>query len=560
MKKGILSILLCLLLAMSGALAEEGALYTPGELTNSLFDAAFDAGKIITGDVTMVMDLDSAKLGVSGQSASIMGAVLDLLADAHLRFGVGKLDEGFRLTLGATLDAPEGATDVTIDAAANIDWDGVSVESDLIPGERVTAKWETLLALAGADEEQIAVFSALRDVDWDAKMQELNEALVKAIETASELAAPYVAAVADYLSTLPADVQENVPEDNGYPAVDLQVSFELTAKNLADIATLLVDQFEQDETLLPAFDAMLQKNNSQTAAELIAQWRDGIDKLSKEPFSLLVTLGASEAALSAFVSVEQVQTDDPNADHNCFNLIFTGDEAAESHSAIFEVYTLDSTGNLGDAFSFTLETALDSDDPILFAAADVSMLMNLFVSGEEVYNLSYDVTTKGTTTDDNLPAAQAKLSEVVVIDAEGTVVRMVMDGDLLYGLTADGGESFSLAATIDSYVGSETRVTMPIVADAYFHPADGGVAGYETVSYRIPEVGINDLTLNVAFASEDYDPASTAALTPLALETATREEVSALVGRLSNAGMMKLFMVMPLLPQELSSMLLSGGQ
>ena len=557
MKKSILALALCLLLTLSGALAQDAAPYQPGETTRALFDAAFDAGKIITGDLSLTLDLDAAKLGLEGDEAQMMGAVLTLISNAHLRGGVGKIEDGLRLALGATLDAPEGSNPVSVDAAANITWDGVSVETDLLPGERVTLSWQKLLEMGGADEATIAMFLSLRDVDWEAELAQAKEDLADALNAVGELAAPYLATVTDYLATLPVEIQDNVAEEGGYPAVDTQITVMITAQNLAQLGGMLLDQFEQDQVLYPAFVSMQEGDGDQSAQELLSNLRKGLDELNGADVTAVVTFGAMEDGLPMFIVADVMPGGEASGNACVISLIVDAEDASAAVVS-FEIYTLDPQGNVGDAFTCEMDVVLDPDDPILDAATDMAMTMRAFASGEQVYDLSYQISSKGTTTDEGLPGMQMNLSEAVAVDADGSIVRTIMLGDMLYSLTSDGGEEMLLDATLDIYVDSNTAITMPIVADARFYPAGDGAEGYEIVSYQIPALGLNEVTVSIAFASEDYDIAATQALTALALDDATDEEIAALVGRLSNAGMMKLFSVLPLLPQELTAMMLSG--
>ena len=57
-----------------------------------------------------------------------------------------------------------------------------------------------------------------------------------------------------------------------------------------------------------------------------------------------------------------------------------------------------------------------------------------------------------------------------------------------------------------------------------------------------------------------YDPASTAALTETALETATNEEMDALVTRLSTAAQQKLAGVLAILPPEVMQIIMSSEE
>lgn len=562
MKKCILALVLCVALLVSGALAEDAAFYAPGELSRSLFSAAFDAGKVITGDLTMTLDMDPSVLGVDEETTEIVRAVLQLLDDVHLRVGVGKIEDGLRLTVGATLDAPEGSTPVSADVAANVTWDGLSLESDLIPGDRVTAKWETLMALAGADESAVAIFSALRDVDWEAELNRMGEEFLTAIDDFADALDPYLAIVSEYLGTLPYEVAENVPAEDGYPAVPMMITFPVTAQNLAELSGKLVDQLEQDEVLLPKLEAALVNGNANmTLEDFIAALRKGIDNLSKEHFTVTIALGTSDSGFPLVIEAVVTREDDPDGMNSYLVLVVEPDDTLSNWSVDFECYSMNDAGDVGNAFGFTMNLTIDPDDPILEDAVKVLVNMYAMKSGNTVYSLDYSVATKGTTTDADLPAAQMELSETQVLVADESVIRTVASTSMLEGLTADGGEEMMLQGMIDSYVGDAAVLSMPFVAEMRVVPdGNGGVEGNEAISYSIASLGIDELTFAVQISSQDYDPASTEALTEIALEKVSQEEFSALVGRLSNAGMMKLFLMIPLLPEQLVNLSFNGLQ
>lgn len=546
-------------LDFSSALAEDSDVYVPGALTRSLFGQAFDAGKLITGDLSLTLDMDPAALGMDGEDAETMRSVLELLSHLHLRMGAGKTPDGLRVTLGATLDAQEGKTPVSIDGAANISWDGVSLETDLLPGERVTAKWETLLALAGADADTIAVFSALREVDWRAELAQMRESFLASLEATGAIFEPYLQITTDYFNTLPCEVEENVPAEEGYPAVALQITFVLTSENLAELGGLLLDRLQKDEAILPQLEMAVQNDDSfDSVEELIQTLRDGLAQLSARNTVYNVMLGSGEP-FPFFLLMQIEKENDPQV--NYLSFVIEPDDTDTTWDVSLDVYSLDAAGNIDDAFTLAATVEIDPNDPVLEAAVNVLMEMYVLADGKAVYSFDYSVNTEGTQTDEGLPAAQMTLSESQVVVDDDDVVRTIASVDYLQGLTSDGGEAMTGSGSFDFYMNDGQLMRMPFIANAHVYPdGNGGVAGLETISYQIEQLGVDNLAMAVAFASEDYDPADTLALTETALETVSQEDFAALVGRLSNAGMMKLILAIPLLPESLVNLTLNAGQ
>ena len=546
-------------LDFSSALAEDSEVYVPGALVRSLFGQAFDAGKLITGDLTLTLDMDPAALGIDGENAETMRSVLELLSNLHLRMGAGKTPDGLRVTLGATLDAQEGKTPVSIDGAANISWDGVSLETDLLPGERVTAKWETLLALAGADADTIAVFSALREVDWHAELAQMRESFLASLEATGAVLEPYLQITTDYFNTLPCEVEENVPAEEGYPAVALQMTFVFTSENLAELGGLLLDRLQKDEALLPQLEMAVQNDDAfDSVDELIQTLRDGLAQLSTRNTVYNVMLGSGEP-FPFFLLMQIEKENDPQT--NYLSFVIEPDDTDTTWDVSLDLYSLDAAGDIDDAFTFAATVEIDPDDPVLESAVKVLMEMYVLADGKAVYSFDYSVNTEGAQTDEGLPAAQMTLSESQVVIDDDNVVRTVASVDYLQGLSSDGGEAMTMAGTFDFYMNDGQLMRMPFIADAHTYPdGNGGVEGLETISYQIEQLGVDNLTIAVAFTSEDYDPADTLALTETALETVSQEDFAALVGRLSNAGMMKFILAIPLLPENLVNLTLNAGQ
>lgn len=157
----LFTLFLCLTLLVSFASAETAA-YVPGETTDALFADALDAGLMVGGEAQLTLKANPAMFDDDADLSRI-DAMTDILNDvrAHRRSGQnrGWLPSGAcRLVCAGKLHA-RGR-----EPRAEPDIDGISIESNLLKGERVTAKWETLLALCGADDTMIAaVLRAQRD-------------------------------------------------------------------------------------------------------------------------------------------------------------------------------------------------------------------------------------------------------------------------------------------------------------------------------------------------------------------------------------------------------------
>ena len=144
--------------------------------------------------------------------------------------GFGKLEDGYRVELGGSYTAPSG-DNVFVTAAANLTLDGISIESNLIEGERLSIRWETLLRLFGLTDDEVNQIMALRDVDWDSAMAELSTVVAQAAEEIGKLVEPYLATFADFLASLDIQQRDNVAAEGDYPAVDHEISVTCTAED-----------------------------------------------------------------------------------------------------------------------------------------------------------------------------------------------------------------------------------------------------------------------------------------------------------------------------------------
>lgn len=545
MKKIILALALCALLLAGCALAAEDAPYVPGQTANRLVSDALDAGKVLTWDMNLNIDADPAAFGATGDDAQLALGVLKLLSQAHLRVGVGKLDGGLRLTLGAQLDPPEGGAGApaSVEAAANIDWDGVSLESPLIPGERFTAKWESLLRLANADEQTLALYEALRSADWDAASEQLDEQLLAVF-------APYQETFLRHMESAITETAENVPAEGGVPAMATRTTRVFSGGDLSQLLTDLADQLDQDETLKGMLDSFTQAVESiggtvETSGSLPEALRASAAEIPGD-LELTVVIGQREDGMPVYVAFDAAQ-----AGTKAALGAMTVAASEENVSAGAHIASADETSIV---FDFAVDADI-KDDAIIGKAYDVELTMDANADGESLYDVAYTISAKGGMRE-GMPSLAVNVSEDMSLIAQnGTPAHAVIAASGLASLTADGGEAENVGGQYDLYVGDNAMNMTFAATDAVAPDGNGGAQGETTLSLEMPKLGVDAFALNVTMESSDYDPAATAALSEVALETATQEELQALVQTVTNNGMMQGFSVMGLLPQELNAYL-----
>ena len=99
MKKSLLGLVLTLALLLCGAQAEEVASYVPGSIAQALLAEAFDSGRIVCVDASV--DLAANARLFSEDDTGLAEAGMEAINNAQLSLGVGKLEDGLLLTLGA---------------------------------------------------------------------------------------------------------------------------------------------------------------------------------------------------------------------------------------------------------------------------------------------------------------------------------------------------------------------------------------------------------------------------------------------------------------------------
>ena len=176
MKKSVffLTLLLCLSLIFPGAHAEDT--YVPGERMRSLVSSALEAGQLVGGEAHFSLTLPDSMLPDDEEGRAQFDALAEVIQGVSLAGGMGRLDDGYRVELGGAYTAPSG-DNVYVTGAANLTADGLSLESNLIEGERLSIRWETLLEMLGLSENEIDALLSLPTTDWDSALNELNDEL-----------------------------------------------------------------------------------------------------------------------------------------------------------------------------------------------------------------------------------------------------------------------------------------------------------------------------------------------------------------------------------------------
>ena len=556
MKKSVffLTLLLCLSLIFPGAHAEDT--YVPGERMRSLVSSALEAGQLVGGEAHFSLTLPDSMLPDDEEGRAQFDALAEVIQGVSLAGGMGRLDDGYRVELGGAYTAPSG-DNVYVTGAANLTADGLSLESNLIEGERLSIRWETLLEMLGLSENEIDALLSLPTTDWDSALNELNDELAQAAETFGKLADPYLVTLADFAATLNIQQRRNVEAENGYPAVENEISITCTAEELSRLLYSLADQVEKDTALRPYLEQLIQNcdltvtdGDSETThvmsvSEFCDETRQFADALAETDGSLGILLGYDDDGLPFYLTL--ALSDGETMDALAFQML----PGETEDTCVFTLRALESDGDSANTLLDTaLTLTLDPDDKQVYAA-------ELNVQSED-FTLYFAMDSSAVTTEDSLPGYHLSLSMNTATAVDSGTALTVYTGDGLRALTAAGGEQTTYAANIDIYADTTDSLlgSAKIESGLSLEPDENSLVGrfYLDEAFTADD-GTLSFGTDVALSSWNYDAAETDALRETMFETATGEELAALQNRFAQSAQQKLFALLSLVPQEVLQML-----
>lgn len=556
MKKSVffLTLLLCLSLIFPGAHAEDT--YVPGERMRSLVSSALEAGQLVGGEAHFSLTLPDSMLPDDEEGRAQFDALAEVIQGVSLAGGMGRLDDGYRVELGGAYTAPSG-DNVYVTGAANLTADGLSLESNLIEGECLSIRWETLLEMLGLSENEIDALLSLPTTDWDSALNELNDELAQAAETFGKLADPYLVTLADFAATLNIQQRRDVEAENGYPAVENEISITCTAEELSRLLHSLADQVEKDTALRPYLEQLIQNcdltvtdGDSETThvmsvSEFCDETRQFADVLAETDGSLGILLGYDDDGLPFYLTL--ALSDGETLDALAFQML----PGETEDTCVFTLRALESDGDSANTLLDTaLTLTLDPDDKQVYAA-------ELNVQSED-FTLYFAMDSSAVTTEDSLPGYRLSLSMNSATAVDSGTALTVYTGDGLHALTAAGGEQTTYAANIDIYADTTDSLlgSAKIESGLSLEPDENSLVGrfYLDEAFTADD-GTLSFGTDVALSSWNYDAAETDALRETMFETATGEELAALQNRFVQSAQQKLFALLSLVPQEVLQML-----
>lgn len=546
MLKRILSIFLISILLMLPAAQAEQTTYTPYRPSLDLFSQAFAGGDMVLMDMNFQLSTNESLAALlDEEDVEILSVISKLLPQTTLKVGFGGIENGIRLLLAAQYAAneQEAALDLTLDLTK----DGLSLVSSAIPGERLTAKWETLMTLCGVGAEEAAQIMSLRDADWDALMLELTAQLGPIMEMAGQIAAPYGETILNYFASLPTEVKTDVAAEGIYPAAATEICFSITQKSIGDLMTTLASQLEADATLCALLDAALaQSGEAITTAQLCQAVKSAAaESWVDETTPLCVYIGMDEAGNFLYALITSHVEGAPS-----LSLVCTPHEDSGLSLLALDYLVLTNEGNASDGFSFA---ALYPKNPDVNSILDLQLYLDIYEDETTLLSAESALAENHMTTEAGLPGIAGAYMLNLAIDDAGDTVNVAFAAESAQGATADGGESLALSAALEA---SAYEVTIPLTCEVSMMttPGEGAPVSLIRSAVAAPALGIDEYAENYKLytAANDLDSAS---LTETALESATEADLEALANRAVVSLSETLSTLMTLLPPEVAAML-----
>ena len=552
MMKRLLYLLLAILLPvcpLSAALAEtQHTPYRPGALTRSLFLEAFQRGDAVCADLGQSLTLNAETLGLTGEDAELLSAVMDALSHTQITAAAVKLEDGVLLELAGTYFTEEDS--VSIDAQLEITKTGLALTSDtVLPGERVTVTWETLLALLGVSEEDAGQLLALRSMSLQ-QLQEAAESYIRMFTLmAQQLAAPYAQILSDFVAAQPVSVEENVAAEGFFPAAAKETAVIVTSKAVGELLVTLCNQLEQDAALAPMLDALLAQAEPDsgipsTTAALCAAVRQEAMTLTDEEYPLYLVTGTDADGRPLYGSLCAVLEDGSTAALNLIDCVETPEDGL---SCLLQVFASDPEG-VYTGLTASLDHTADPQAISLSIAADVQ------AGDQSLFSTAIDMDTEPMITEEGLSGYSSTYSYTATIPDEGGPITISCYGEAEHALTADGGESAYSFGVSETYLGDELLQQTSAQAGFAVVPGENGPEGEYIEQITSPQTGIDEAAFGLWLYTLPYTPAEE--LTELSLDSASEEDVQALLIRAMTSIQEPMDALFALLPEELLTLLL----
>lgn len=502
----LLALLLATVFCFPGALAEQEAVESTGDNGGGqLVSHVYEPGDIASGLLAQAFGQEHGTMIV----AEVRGEGIPLEAempDLVLRLGVA-FSQGARLELGLR----ESQENVGFDIALDADAQGLAIASDLLPDERYTMNWETLLGM-NLEEMTAGLLGTL-------EMQTAQTAA--AISALEPLMEPYVAIVDEFMQELSVKEFYDVPEEYGFPAVAYEIYITCTHAQAAELLTRLADQLEGDGQLAPVLDVMLASQGLGSAA-IVELMRGAAGPLAQSEGHFVLGAGTNYDAAAEPWYVVATNTQEDGATDEWY---LSFEPYAEENTPYFFDLGYSQTlvdGSLGDGMQLIVGILSIPDTTL------TGWGVQLTVSEGETDTglLRISALKRPTTTEEGLPGYGGE----VYIGVGNPEIVMEYEHEMNAFMTPDGGEAFTLEGTLCPDA-AQSADTYAFTLEAGVEPGPDGLQGRGRLM-----IGTEDMPelTGLSFELHEAEPLQLGG-TDVALESLSEEQLSALIERFTTA-------------------------
>ena len=536
---------LMLLLLFPTAQAEDFTPYVPGSTTQELFSQAYAQGDMVLTDMYYSLKTNENASAVFGEDAAILSALGEALENAVFTVGLGKTEEGVRALLAAGYAS--GDEQAGLDLLVELTRDGVAIMSGAIPNERFTAKWETLLALAGAGETEIAQILSLRDADWGSVLAELTAHSAALLNAAAQIVAPYSDTIFAHLAALPMEVHTDVPAEGSFPAAATEIGITITQKALGELIIALADQLEQDTTLCAILDAALaQSGEDITTAQLCQSIREFSASMTDETMPLHLFMGMDEN--ENFIYLHAVR-EYASGGAVVFNIVSTPYAEDESLTvSTVDLLTFNADNAATDGISLALLTSdVHSEDTVL------QLYVDFIADGESLLGTELYLASGPIVSEEGLRGVGGQYAMAFAAQDGESLLSASVSADVVQSETAAGGEESAVVGAVEITM-DDQLIPMAFEAYSLTETGEDGPTASLSSFYSAPALGVEEYMEGYSVYTAQYS-LDLNAVTDLALETASQEELDALGQRVMTALQETMTQLLDLLPPALTESL-----
>lgn len=513
----ILALALVFMLFALPSGAENAPAYTPGALQQALFSDAFLRGEIITADLQLRVQPDELA-GMDADTLARLTQLDDALSKSSLSLGAGLVGDALRIELGAQYAGQPDAP-IAADAALEISREGLMLQSSVLGEEQISARWETLLALAGVPAEQIPQILVLRDSDPQAIIQSLLASVQVFSQSASAMLSPYAKLFDEFYASLYTEVNENTEDDGRFPAAAKEIGIVFTDQEIGELLKAISETLRSD-TQMGIFCSVLLSLPPEGTLPFSSVFElcDLMDAIAAEmtdtDYPCVVHFGFDADSQPLYACATKLLPQDAAV---IAHIIFRPESEEEYASLSADFGLLDSENGMTDGLSAFATFDLDAANALNY---EIQIGADAFQTSETIFSGVLAAASAPLKTDDGMPGCRQTCDIAILLPG----YTQTEETEATYHLTAQGGEKYeSFAQTTIEADGVQTSGTETVAMET---SPDGPVSVIRGVSRGNLE-GTLPYSYDLTLRTRAYDPAAQT-LTQRSLETISIEEMETL--------------------------------